>query len=282
MRPATPELDALLASGVFVYANCFEILLRDGLGTMIRMTDHDVDITIAGETFTHAIIRGARLRVVRGLEVDEQTLEWTPTADATLRGRPIKELVRKGLFDRAWVVQRRMFAPDWASPITGWITPFAGEVVEADYLGGKITLNVDSLLVLLNVNVPGPVYQAGCRHIFGSPSCGVDLAALAVPGVAMAGSTAAVVLCGLTDAAHAWDHGQVTMTSGVNTGLSRSVKTSMPGRLDLYGPFPYPAAPGDTFSIVSGCDKTLDRCTQYANRDRFGGQPWVPVPETGT
>ncbi|MBI3446197.1 MAG: DUF2163 domain-containing protein, partial [Magnetospirillum sp.] len=144
MKPASPELDALWASGVFVYADCFEITLRDGQSTLLRLTDHDQDLSLAAETYAHAMIKGARLRVVRGLEVDEQTVEWTPPADYTLRGRPVRELVRKGLFDRGWIVQRRAFAPDWSSPVTGWITIFDGEITDASYLGLPITFNVSS------------------------------------------------------------------------------------------------------------------------------------------
>jgi uncharacterized phage protein (TIGR02218 family) len=282
MIPATPELDALLATGRFVFANCFEIVLKDGLGTVVRLTEHDQDLALQSDTFCHAIVTGARLRRVRGLEVDEQTIVWTPPADYTVRGKPVRELVRLGLFDLAAVSQRRAFAPDWASPVTGWIDIFAGIVTQAEHLGGAITLSISSLLVLLNTSVPPAVYQAACRHVFGAPACGVEVAALSVADTASAGSTRATILCGLGQAAHAWDHGRVTMLSGANLGVARAVKTSAPGRLDLYGPFPYPVAPGDAFRVWPGCNKTLDQCRAFGNEARFGGQPWVPVPETGT
>lgn len=282
MKDAPPELDALLASGVFEYANCFEITLRDGIGTVLRLTDHDQDVALGGDVYAHAMIKGARLRVVRGLEVDEQSITWTPPADYSLRGRPVRQLIRKGLFDRARIMQRRAFFPDWASPCTGWIVWFYGEVTDPSYVGDTITFDVSSLLVLLNGSVPGPVYQAACRHVFGSDPCGMNAPALAVAGTVEAGSTQGAVVCDRMEADHVWDHGRITMTSGFNAGLMRSVKTSSPGLLQLYGPFPYAPEPGDTFEVMPGCDKTLVRCTSHANAVRFGGLPFVPVPETGT
>lgn len=290
MRPATPELDALLMSGRFEHANCFEFLLRDGMGTAIRLTDADHDITVYGETYRSADIKGLRLRVVRGLEVDEQTIEWTPSSTSTLRLRPIRTMIRKGFFNRATVISRRMFFPDWSAPATGWIITFVGQVADIDLLGGVITIKVNSLLVLLNVNIPAPVYQAACRHVFGSPSCGVNLPALEIHSVARPGSTASSILCDLQYANHTWDHGLLTMTSGDCQGMVRTVKTSTAGRIDLVGPLPFVPAAGDTFKVTPGCDKTLSSgtadgdfgCWRYRNIARYGGFPWVPVPETGT
>ncbi|MBI3444571.1 MAG: phage BR0599 family protein, partial [Magnetospirillum sp.] len=136
--------------------------------------------------------------------------------------------------------------------------------------------------VLFNANSPGPVYQAGCRHVFGDDPCGMNPAALAVAATVTGMSSTSTIICDLAGADHAWDHGRVIMASGLNAGLTRSVKTSSPGRLELYGPFPYPPQPGETFSAMPGCDKTLARCTSHANAVRFGGLPFVPVPETGT
>lgn len=286
MRPAPPELIALLDSGEFVHADLYEISLRSG--QVIRMTSADIDLTVDGLTYTHALIKGGRLRLVRGLEVDEGEFAWTPGQGQAVNGVPMRDAVLRGLMDRAMVARRRAFMPDWASPPAGSLMLFLGEVADAQLAGPSITLQVNSLLALLNANIPAQVYQASCRHLFGSAACGVDVAALTIESAVGAGSGKAVLLCDIDSPAHYWQHGRVLITSGANAGVSRSVKSSSPGRLDLTGPFPFLPAEGDTFTLYPGCDKTLTEngaatgCGRYNNRTRYGGYPWVPVPETGT
>jgi hypothetical protein len=45
----------------------------------------------------------------------------------------------------------------------------------------------------------------------------------------------------------------------------------------MHRPFPYPVVVGDTYSAVTGDDKTYQTCvTKFANPQRFGGFPHLP------
>jgi hypothetical protein len=39
-------------------------------------------------------------------------------------------------------------------------------------------------------------------------------------------------------------------------------------------------APGDTFTIYPGCNKLRTTCQAFGNDINFGGQPFIPPPET--
>jgi len=76
--------------------------------------------------------------------------------------------------------------------------------------------------------------------------------------------------------------GVITFTSGANNGLSRRINLYTTGNIQVSPGFPSAPAAGDTFSAVAGCDKTVATCTgKFNNVIHFGGQPYVPEPETG-
>jgi uncharacterized phage protein (TIGR02218 family) len=131
--------------------------------------------------------------------------------------------------------------------------------------------------------LPRGLYTAQCRFAFGDDGCGVNVAAFGQAGVVAANPapTATVIGCGLTQAAGTFAGGQVLFTSGANAGLRRAVRSSTPGQIVLTGPAAFVPAPGDTFTAFPGCDKTLATCTAtWANSARFGGEPYIPAPET--
>jgi hypothetical protein len=39
-------------------------------------------------------------------------------------------------------------------------------------------------------------------------------------------------------------------------------------------------APGDTFTVTFGCDKTMATCNLFSNIQNFRGFPYVPPAET--
>ena len=88
--------------------------------------------------------------------------------------------------------------------------------------------------------------------------------------------------------------GVVTCTAGANKGLSCTVSNHAGGVITMQSPWILPVAPGDTFSVIKGCDRTLPTCVKMVkangtalagttgapgNSLNFGGCPWIP-PET--
>jgi hypothetical protein len=77
--------------------------------------------------------------------------------------------------------------------------------------------------------------------------------------------------------------GVITLTSGVLTGLSRSVQASdASGNITCSSGFPQAPAIGDTFTVRRGCNKSMVNCTIYSNLINFGGMPFIPQPEASS
>jgi len=126
--------------------------------------------------------------------------------------------------------------------------------------------------------------QPGCRHTLFSPGCTLNSASWAVGGTVAVGSTVSTVLATLGQAGGWFSLGRIVFTSGINNGNSRSVKlhtAGAPASLALIAPLPAAPAPGDTFTVYPGCDKQQATCGgKFGNVLNFGGQPYVPQPET--
>lgn len=79
--------------------------------------------------------------------------------------------------------------------------------------------------------------------------------------------------------------GVITMTSGVNNGLSRTVQTytnnGSNNVCNVIPPFPQAPSAGDTFTITAGCDRRLSTCVaKFNNVSHFMAFPFVPTPES--
>lgn len=93
-----------------------------------------------------------------------------------------------------------------------------------------------------------------------------------------------------TEPDHWFRGGQITWTSGANNGLSVDIKSSAAdGTFVLHFPMPFPIAPSDTFTPVTGCNHYLkmpgdtwgnpytgDCRVKFANAANFDGEPELP------
>ena len=85
----------------------------------------------------------------------------------------------------------------------------------------------------------------------------------------------------LGQAAGYFDLGVLTCTSGVNNGLTRTVKSFNGGVFTFARPLLAVPAVGDTFVARPGCDHKVSTCTvKFNNRNNFRGHPFTPAPET--
>lgn len=283
---ATPgALVALLNSGAPVnQADCYTVTLPTG--QVLRWSGSDVAITIHGDLFGlgPGIVRN-RLRWVIGVEVSTLDLTLTDNAATTINGVPLYAFIRgRGLYGARVLLERAFWGVGDAGPV-GALHWFSGRIAEADIDRSAARLTAKSDIELLDVRVPRDVYQAGCLNDLGDALCGVNLAAAAITGAATSASTAdrTTFSHALPQAAGHFDLGVITMTSGANNGLRRTVRRHLVGTLQVLQPWPAPVASGDTFSVRPGCDKTQATCTaKFGNLARFRGMPFIPVAETVT
>jgi hypothetical protein len=75
--------------------------------------------------------------------------------------------------------------------------------------------------------------------------------------------------------------GTITFTSGANLNQTRTISQWQPYQATLSTALPYLPSAGDNFYIKAPNTPTASdqTCTGYSNTARFGGFPFIPVPE---
>ena len=139
--------------------------------------------------------------------------------------------------------------------------------------------------------MPRRLYQASCGHVFGDAMCGYDRvlgnnAAGAATGhgaqtiTAAAGTTQSLIAVGAALPA-VYGEGTVIGATGANTGYTRTIANLGNGaQIALFKPLLFPAAVGDSFTVLPGCDHTTAACSNlFNNLARYGGFPYIPPPE---
>lgn len=276
-------------------------------GPVLKYTtcDRDIDYAGAGPWASGGVRVGsasqqnALFHAKVGLDVDSWQALFLPRAadDASgatypdlIGGTPWLAAAAAGALDGAQVtVDRAYFAlplpPPRAAPLAplGVLRLFAGRVAEVDLGRSGASLTINSHLELLDVQIPRNLFQAGCRHRLFDAGCTLDAASFAYNGNCTAGSSRYQLISIITPPAGSgtFTLGRVQMTSGPNAGFSRTVRSWAYG-VNIYfvAPLPFDPVTGDAFTAYPGCDKALATCDLFANRENFGGEPFIPAPET--
>jgi uncharacterized phage protein (TIGR02218 family) len=157
---------------------------------------------------------------------------------------------------------------------------FAGRVAAVDVMRNQAVVSINSWVDQFQLMMPRNLWQSACRWTLFDAGCTLSQAAFAAPGFARAGTTQSqiVTVAGPVDY---FALGQVTMTSGLNSGFRRMIKSFDGTVMALIAPFPFTVLVGDAFTAYPGCDKTVNVCTnKFNNLVNFGGEDNIPKPET--
>ena len=77
-----------------------------------------------------------------------------------------------------------------------------------------------------------------------------------------------------------FDQGVLTWLTGANAGLRMDVRAVDGTTVELMFAMPFTVAPGDTFSIVAGCNKSLGACiNKFDNVLNHRGKAHAPVTD---
>jgi uncharacterized phage protein (TIGR02218 family) len=260
-------------------------------GTVLRYTGADRPTTVNGTTYALGPSL-ARDRVKQTIGVAVDTLNVTLYADngALVNGTPILQALAKGAFAGATVRLDRAFIDD-ANVCQGTVPVFYGRLGSLKASRSGAATEVRSHSELLDVMVPGDVYQPGCRNTLFDASCTLSAGAYTVAGATnAAGDAARRTLTSTTAAviakATAWaDLGVLTFTSGANVGQSRTVRSHVlnagVATITAVYPFPFAIGAGDAFTLRAGCDKSNGTCSaKFGNLAHFRGEPFIPAPES--
>ncbi|WP_338847895.1 DUF2163 domain-containing protein [Massilia sp. W12] len=281
MRDLPQALKTLLASNAYCKANLLR--LTTAAGATVVATDADVSISAGSELYPADGISfsGARLHLVRGVQVSQLELSIHANDSDMIGGLPWWVAVRQGVLKNARVELDKAFLQTWTS--TAFAVPwFIGYVSESRCIDRSITLTVVSDAARLNTQIPRLLFQAGCMRTLFDTGCGLNVNAFTVAGAVITSPDRTTIAAGLGNPDDWFALGRVTITSGANAGVMRSIARYASGTLYLSYPLPADLAPGDRFTVVPGCDKTRGArgCAKFANQLNYQGTPFVPPPET--
>jgi uncharacterized phage protein (TIGR02218 family) len=284
MRAASGGLIALLnANAQFLIADV--LTLTQANGTITRFTNADFDVVANTFTFNSkgAKFQRSKTTLVVGISVDTMNLDIMIDATLTLGGLPWPQAAAAGALDGARIVVERAHMATWGDTSVGTVIMFSGRVSEVAPSRNLIAITVKSDLELLDVMMPRNVFQPTCVHTLYDAGCTLLKATFSVAGIVTAGSTSSSILAtALTQASGYFELGTLLFTSGLNNGITRTVKTytNTGGVKTLIPVLAFPVAPAtsDTFTVTPGCDKTKATCTaKFANGAHFRGYPFMPT-----
>lgn len=289
MKTATTELRLLIESGEFERCDLYTITLVDG--TIVYVTDADTDQTWDGHTFLsdRPVIKRETIKSSLGMEVDGLSLTIHPRNEAsdghvadTLAGLPFGKAIREGVLDGAKILLEKAYLASWSSGIVGVLHGFEGSVSEIDGGRGEYQIEVKSALELLNIEMPRNLFQSTCVHFLYNSGCTLNRAAFTSTGEVSGSITVNGFDTNLAQVVGYFDRGVVVFTSGVCSGLRRTVKKHTAGGFLTFAlPLPQTPSVGDDFTIYPTCDRMPTTCDdKFDNLDHFKGYPFVPTPET--
>jgi uncharacterized phage protein (TIGR02218 family) len=273
MKDISPSLAEHLAGEVTTLATCWKLKRRDN--TVLGFTNLDRDLVVDGVTykaatgFTPSAIENSANFAVDNLEV-EGMLDAASITEADIFA---------GKYDFA---QIDIFQVNYLDLSQGALKLRRGWLGEVSRRNQQFVAEVRGLTQKLSQTI-GELYSPSCRASLGDARCKINIALHTVTGAV------GTVLSGLafidparSEATGVFTLGTLRFTSGANSGLVMEVKEHLykagtGAMITLALPMPYAMAPGDTYSLTKGCDKTIETChTRFNNVVNFRGEPAVP------
>jgi uncharacterized phage protein (TIGR02218 family) len=267
-------LYAHLETGTTNVCRVWIVKRRDGL--VLGFTDHDRDLNVDGVICRADTGMTARaLQQTTGLSVDNTE------AFGALSAAAINETdLLAGRFDGAEV---QALLVNWQAP-EHFIEQFRGHLGEITRSAGSFKAELRGLSDRLN-RPQGMAYTPGCSAVLGDDRCQFDLMQ---PGYFADRAVEAVVedrvftFANFTGFDDRWfESGRFEVTTGKAAGLIGVVKVDrLDGaarRIELWQSIGDTIAPGDTFRVFAGCDKSTLSCrAKFNNFLNFRGFPHIP------
>jgi len=244
-------------------------------GTVIRLTQYPVDLTMSNAT-VYLAVSGHDFSGV------EATVSFSPTVfDLTgimnIAGIS-RDAVMSGVFDGA---KCYLFRVNFLAPVEDYEPITASILGKTTFTDNKFTIEEMSLIDALNQPAGGSVI-ASCPKVFGGQEyAGCKKIVTPVTGTITHLTSQFVVRDSARAEALDWfGLGKIWFTSGANVGIkAREIKDyAADGTITVYEPFYYPVVVGDAYSMTPGCRKRREDCRdKWANMENFGGFPDVPT-----
>lgn len=219
-----------------------------------------------------------------GVEVDETTVRLYCNRNAVFGALSVPQFALIGGLDNATISIDAAIMPSYGDVSRGVINLFYGFVTDTVIDESLVELTVSSETIKLDTQVPTTVYQPTCTHTLYDDGCALNKAAFTEGCLVSAGSDAATIVFNTSNGTNFFTLGRLQFTSGLNNGLSRTVRSytnsAGVGTAVLASPFPFSPTVGDSFAVSAGCDKLRGTCTaKFSNAAQFLAWEYMPVPE---
>lgn len=284
MRNASSALTSFLLSKQPCFsADLFTIALM--AGGSIYLTSFDQAITANGQTYSNnqMTIERTGWEVKNTTDVPTMTIQIY-SSGTDFNGANFKELAHQGALDGGYVTLERAFMPTPGNVALGTVLLFAGRVSTLDISATGVKMTVKGMNVLLEQYMPKNVYSLGCIHSLYDVNCKASRSANTFDAsVLSSGGVNSIFVPWETEPANFAEYalGTFTITSGAGEGQIRTVQGTISTGAQLAYPLYTLPAPGDTFTITKGCNKTMATCKNiFNNLQNFRGFPFIPPQET--
>lgn len=268
----TSTLEAHLAGEVTSLCHCWRLTRRDGV--VLGFTDHDRSLEFAGTSFSPQTgLTSTEARSAHGFGMD------TADVEGALSSLGITEVdIVDGLYDGAEV---ETFLVNWREPGQNMLVR-AATIAELRRADNAFVATLEGPGRGLDI-VRGRYVRRGCDAELGDSRCKVNADAFSRARV-VENVTAhnALYTSGMADLPSGWfEHGLLTWTSGVRTGVQERVRSDARdgGRahITLWSELGSSIEAGDAFTIMAGCDKSFSSCrAKFANELNYRGFPHLP------
>ena len=286
LRTCGTSLATALGNGARLdQADLFQLTTLQG--AFYVWTSAGTNLTVFGQLYTSVAphIERGKWNLTNTMEVPTLEVRILDTSKAAFGTGTLslRTQIHNGLLDGASFRLQRLFLPAGTTDTSlGAIDIFTGDVGAVTLLGAQATIKVRGKSARLNVQAPRNVFQPGCLHTFCDTGCTLSKASFTHNFSVIGSSTRTILPISGGALSAQTKGGTLTMTSGANSGESRSI-IDWDGfsTVTLVQPLSNVPAVGDTCTVFQGCDKTLATCTStYSNALNFRGFPFIPPPNT--
>lgn len=299
MRPIKPQVgyteadtEEALASGQFVFADCYTVIPKTGAPLRFTSAQQNVDVLpVDGDIPVRyearkVLISGLLVRTNLGIEVDQQEVTLDYSSDINYQAQLTwPQALLLGRLDGARIRRDRFIRKSWnaADKWLGGMPMFKGLVSSLNAVGRQsATVNVKAELVLLDTQMPRDLFEPQCAWTWGDAGCGINQNSFSVIGTVGSSPTRTVLpWSGATDD---YSLGKIFMSNGDSTIRVRTISRVADGKLFLAYPLDFDPVAGNLFTAFPNCKRMKDNCVTYHGdpgwKSKFRGFPFIPVAET--
>lgn len=265
--------DDALASGSTTFCRCFLLTRLDGVE--MGFTDHDRDVSFGGTTYlAAAALTASDAASALGMAADEMEASGALSAVAITESD-----LAKGFYDGASV---EVFDVDWTDTVPPRLL---GRYTIGQVERGAVAFRAELRSLAAGLTrKSGRIHTALCDARFGDGRCKLNAAdpSFSAPGTVDTLEPLDFIVSGLgAFNSDDFSRGRINWTSGDKAGSTSDIRISQITnnrlRVSLWRTPPAGIAPGDTATLVVGCDKTAATCvSRFGNFDNYRGFPDMP------